>query len=249
MFSTRFISFVTLALCASQIAAAPFARGGGKGCSINGVSVGDCTTVTVGDILNNDKVGVLSRGEGEDKSCEIHGISILVSCSTIDAFISDLVQDCSSINIGDIGNDLTAKVLSRGESGPKSCKINGVSVLDCSEVNVYDIANDAHLEILSRGEKGCEISGVSAGDCTSVKVDDIANNLKLDVLSRGEASGEGCKINGVSVGDCSTVKIGDIANDLHAKVLSRGEGESKSCTISGVSVLVRDSRAATCGMV
>lgn len=64
-------------------------RGAEKGCKINGVSVGDCSTVKIGDIANDLHAKVLSRGEGESKSCEIKGVSVLV-CLFIPMSISVL---------------------------------------------------------------------------------------------------------------------------------------------------------------
>lgn len=142
------------------------------------------------------------------------------------------------MNVGNIGNDLTAKVLSRGEGS--GCEINGISVGDCSTVNVWDILNNPVVKVLPRGgESGpnCEINGISVGDCSTVNVGDVANDLKAKVV-RGESETQSCKINGISVLDCSSLNVGDILNNAHAKV-ARGETGGNSCVINGVSVLVR----------
>lgn len=93
---------------------------------------------------------------------------------------------------------MKAKVLTRGDNGSKSCKVDGVSVGDCSSVNVGDILNNPIVKVVARGGgSGCEINGVSVGDCSTINIGDIANDLKAKVASRGE--GESCKINGISV--------------------------------------------------
>lgn len=60
------------------------ARGGDQGtsCLINGISIGDCSNVNVGDILNGGHANA-AGGSQDNQSCDISGISILVSLTSL----------------------------------------------------------------------------------------------------------------------------------------------------------------------
>ena len=126
--------------------------GGGSvtedGCLINGISVGDCSSIGLTNILNDLGVNILRRDgsfgkRSTEKGCLINGISIL---------------DCSNIDVGNILNGDILHLLSRREwdedcgcDKPKpsgnvqGCAVNGISILDCSNLNVGDILNGLNV--------------------------------------------------------------------------------------------------------